>query len=155
MSAPRGEFSWIFFVPMFVLLALTLFFLIKNLRVMFTFTRTTGTIVRFESSSAPNRSQSLYQTIVRYKTPNGTDHEAGSLTKSSSVSSNTGDAVTVYYDPVHPERAEVHTFRDSWLHIVILGSIGFILFIVWYGILVGVSPPGVPANYTRPSDQDL
>jgi len=139
---------------MAVLLGLTIFFLFKNLRVILKFTRTTGTIARFEST-ATKTGPALYQTIVQYKTPDGVEREAGSLTKSSSVSSNTGDRVTVYYNPLHPEQAEVFTFRDSWLHIVILGSIGFILFVVWYGIFIGVSPPGAPTNYVRPSDADL
>lgn len=139
---------------MAVLVGLTVFFLFKNLRVMLRFTKTTGTITRFESTAAKT-GPTLYQTIVQYKTPDGVEREAGSLTKSSSVSSNVGDRVTVYYNPLHPEQAEIFTFRDSWLHIVVLGSIGFILFVVWYGILMGVSPPGAPTNYVRPSDADL
>lgn len=139
---------------MAVLLGLTVFFLFKNLRVMLSFTRTTGTIVRFESTPTKTGSR-LYQTIVQYKTPDGVEREAGSLTRTSSVRSKTGDRVTVYYNPLHPEQAEVFTFRDSWLHIVILGSIGCILFVIWYGIFVGVSPPGAPSDYVRPTDADL
>lgn len=138
MPGHKGEFSWIFFVPTVVLLGFTLFFLIKNLRVMTTFTKTTGTIVRFESSRT-NNGQTVYQTIVTYKALDGKGHEAGSLTRSSSVSSNTGDQVTVYYNPAAPEQAHVHTFRDSWLHILLLGGIGGVIFLCWYGILMGAA----------------
>lgn len=154
MPAPKGEFSWIFFVPTIVLLGFALFFLIKNIRVMMTFTRTTGTIIRFDSDKT-QAGQSVYRTIVRYQTPDGIAHEARSLTSSSSISRKEGDAVTVYYDPAHLDQAHVHTFRDSWLHILLLGGIGGILFIIWFGILMGTPPANAPANYVRPADEDV
>ncbi len=144
MPGAKGEFSWIFFVPTIILLGLTLFFLIKNIRVMTTYTRTMGTIVRFESSTLKN-GQTVYQTIVNYKATDGVEREAGSFTKASSVSSKEGDRVAVYYNPVNPTVAHVHTFRDSWLHIVILGTIGGILFLCWYGILMGTAVGAPPS----------
>lgn len=144
MPGAKGEFSWMFFVPTIILLGLTLFFLIKNIRVMTTYTRTTGTVVRFESSSLDN-GQTVYQTIVNYKAADGVEREAGSFTKASSVSRKEGDQVAVYYHPANPTVAHVHTFRDSWLHIVILGTIGGILFLCWYGILMGAAVGAPPS----------
>ncbi len=137
MPATKGEFSWMFFVPTVVLLGLAIFFFVKNVRIMTTFERATGKIVRFDSKTVPGRSQTVYQTIVEYTSPDGVTHEAKSLTSSSSVSSKTGDQVTIYYNRSNPEQAHVHTFRDSWLHILLLGGIGFILFVCWFGILKG------------------
>lgn len=144
MPEAKGEFSWMFFVPTIILLGLTLFFLIKNIRVMTTYTRTTGTIVRFESSNT-NGGQRVYQTIVNYTATDGVEREAGSFTKVSSVSSKEGGRVAVYYNPANPTAAHVHTFRDSWLHIVILGTIGGILFLCWYGILMGAAVGAPPS----------
>ena len=126
---------------MVLALGFGLFFLIKNIYVMVKYVRTTGRIVRYEDSTT-NGGQTLYQTIVTYKTPDNVEHEAGSLTRSSSAYGKIGDVVTVYYDPQHLERAEVHTFRDSWLHVLVLGVVGSILFIVWWGALVGVTASG-------------
>jgi hypothetical protein len=138
MPDQKGEFLWIFFIPALILLALAIFFLVKNLRIMTSFERTKGTITRFETSRS-KQSQTLYQTIVEYNATDGTQHEAGSLTRSSSAHGKIGDTITVYYNPTQPDAAHVHTFRDSWLHILLLGGIGFMLFVIWFGTWVG--PP--------------
>lgn len=138
MPTLKGEFSWIFFIPAVILLGLTLFFLVKNLSVIFTYQRTSGEVVQFESTILPS-GQTVYQTIARYKKPDGSTHEVGSFTKSSSISSKIGDKVTIYLDPNNPDHAHLHTFRDTWLHVLVLGVIGTIIGICWYGILVGVN----------------
>lgn len=146
-GTPKGAFIWFFFIPMVLAVGFCLFFLIKNLYVMVKFTRTTGKIVRYDDSKTSG-GQTLYRTIVAYKTPDNVEHEAGSLTRSSSAYGKIGDTVTVYYDPQHLDKAAVHTFRDTWLHVLVLGIVGSILFIVWYGALMGVTASDPPPGYT-------
>ncbi len=152
MPGSKGEFSWIFFIPTVILLGLSVFFLVKNIWVMTHFQRTTGKITDFDSSTIKG-GQTVYQTKVEYQTPDGTTHEAGSLTRSNSVSAKIGDPVTIYYNSKKPEEARVHTFRDTWLHILILGGIGSLLFIIWFGILMG--PPSTPTPTTPPTRSRL
>ncbi|MBP9762843.1 DUF3592 domain-containing protein [Patescibacteria group bacterium] len=148
MPGQKGEFLWIFFIPALVLLGLAIFFLVKNLRIMTSFEKTKGTITRYEISHT-KQNQTLYQTIVTYKAADGAEREAGSLTRSSSAPGKIGDTITVYYNPAQPEVAHVQTFRDSWLHILLLGAIGFVLFVIWFGTWVG--PPAAAAITKTPT----
>jgi hypothetical protein len=137
----KGEFSWIFFVPAAVCLGFALFFLVRNLRIILTSQRTQGVVTGYESSSTQQGSP-LYQMVAEYKTIDGSTHEARSTTRTNFSPQKKGDVVTIYYQPTKPNQAVIATFIDFWLHIVILGTIGCIIGLCWWGILNGITANG-------------
>ena len=157
MPQPHGEFSWIFFTPMAAVLGFATFFLVQNLRIVFTSTRTTGTVIAYDSAPSTNGS-TVSRMNAEFVTPDGVRHEAHSVVRTSFTPKQEGDRVTIYYQPAHPDNAVIATFINFWLHVVVLECIGCILFLCWFGILVGVTPPnseyynGVTVEHYGPPD---
>ncbi len=114
------------------------FFLVQNLRTIFTSTRTQGTVIAYDSTYSAN-GKLMSRMNAEFFTKDGIRHEAHSTTRTSFSPKQEGARVTIYYKPTDPENAVIATFIDFWLHVVILETIGLVLFICWFGILKGVA----------------
>ena len=138
MLQPKGEFSWMLFVPTILLLGISLFFILRNLTFILASERTEGIVTGNDPTTLREQ--------VEFKTKEGKIVTTSSRTESSN-GLRTGERVTVYYSANNPEgEARIATFRDLWLGPVILGVIGFLFFIMWFGTWVG--PPDHPRSET-------
>jgi hypothetical protein len=148
MLQPKGEFLWPLFVPMVILLGISLFFIIRNLTFIVGAERTEGTMIGSVQSPSQQLqknnggNQTTFREQVEFRTKEGRTVTVLSRT-GSSHGLKIGDRVPVYYHPQHPEeKARIAIFRDLWLGPVILGGIGFLFFIMWFGTWIG--PPDHP-----------
>lgn len=139
MFHPKGEFVWFFFVPMALCLGFGLFFLAKNIRIMTTHVKTTGTVKDYSAFSEEFKPmRGLNDNIVSFglnaifQAENGEYYGVASTARTSWQSMKVGDQVTVYYLRTDPKQAYIATFLNFWLHIAILLGIGSILCLVWY-----------------------
>lgn len=140
----KGEFLWPFFVPMFIFLALTLGFTIRNLKLILYSSHATGRVVGFESVEGADGKVTQAQR-VEFKTPDEKIHEALAKVRSSPPSGQVGDRVKIYYSPQQPEEAKVGSFMELWLHVTVFLVLFSIFFIIWFGTWVG--PPDQVAKH--------
>lgn len=166
MPQPKGEFIWFFFVPMALCLGFGLFFLMKNLRILFTYQKTTGIVKDYTSFNEEFKDLDGFADHVEtfglnaiFQASNGQYYGVASTARTSWQSIKPGDRVTVYYLPTDPTNAYVGTITNFWLHIITLLGIGSVLCLVWYQSwmhspeeLSGISPPPPTPSSPRPSD---
>ena len=148
MSAIKGTFEWMFFLPMLVVFAFFAFFTIRSLRVVFTYEKAVGTATLPESFQAPQlgRDFEALDTVSGdrvYFVVNNTPYIATSRTRTSNnLNLKEGKTITVYYHPKNPKDNRLALFRDLWLAPLILGVIWFIFFTIWFGTLMGPTAAG-------------
>lgn len=116
MLQPKGEFLWMLFVPMAVLLGISLFFIVRNLTFLLGAERTEGIMIGTVRSHPQTlqKKVSSDQTIsheqVEFTTKDGKTVTVLGRT-GSSHGLKIGDRVPVYYYPSNPEeKARIATF---------------------------------------------
>ncbi|WP_278648673.1 DUF3592 domain-containing protein [Burkholderia lata] len=89
------------------------------------YARSTGHVVEIAKNARSTRSRtSLYSAIVAFTTDSGRQITFAQGSASSHPGLREGEAVSVLYDPVTPERAVVDRFWDRWGLAAILFAIG-------------------------------
>lgn len=159
MSAIKGTFEWMFFLPMLILLGFFLFFTVRTLRIVFTFEKTPGTATLPETFDAARvgrdfESLSTVSGDRVYFTVQGNTYIATSRTRTSSnLNLKEGETVTVYYSPTDPTHNRLGIFRELWLAPLIFGVIWLIFFTIWFGTLMGPTAAGSIEEVARVSTQ--
>ncbi|MPV59935.1 hypothetical protein CFB46_03910 [Burkholderia sp. HI2761] len=98
---------------------------LRQWQIVHHYARSTGHVVEIAKNGRSSRSRtSLYSAIVAFTTDNGRLITFAQGAASSHPDLHEGDAVSVLYDPVTPERALVDRFWDRWGLTAILFAIG-------------------------------
>ncbi|AOI80008.1 DUF3592 domain-containing protein [Burkholderia sp. NRF60-BP8] len=98
---------------------------LRQWQIVHHYARSTGHVVEIAKNGRSSRSRtSLYSAIVAFTTDSGRLITFAQGSASSQPGLHKGDAVSVLYDPVTPERALVDRFWDRWGLTAILFAIG-------------------------------
>jgi hypothetical protein len=155
MSAFKGTFEWMFFVPMLILLGLFVFFSYRTLRIVLTFEKTTGAATLPETFQATRvgrdfESLSTVSGDRVYFTVQATTYIATSRTRTSSnLNLKENETVTVYYAKQDPNDNRIGIFRELYLVPLIFGVIWFVFFTIWFGTLMGPTAAGTSEEIAR------
>ncbi len=155
MSALKGTFEWIFFLPMLVVFGCFAFFTVRSLRIVLTYEKAVGTASLPESFQAPTLSRDLERLDTvsgdrAYFIVNGRPYVATSRTRTSSnFSLADGQTVTVYYHPKNPQDNRIALFRELWLAPLVLGIVWLVFFTIWFGTLMGPTAAGTIIDMAR------
>lgn len=87
-------------------------------------------LVRVRSSDS-----TTYKPVVTFKTQSGSMIEFASSTSSNPPAYSQGEIVEVLYQESSPEKARINGFFSLWGAPVILGGLGFVFFLVGFGII--------------------
>ncbi len=148
MSAIKGTFEWMFFLPMVVIFGFFAFFTFRSLRIALTYEKAQGTATLPEAFQAPalGRDVEALDQVSgdrAYFIVNGTPYVATSRTRTSSnLNLKEGATISVYFNPSDPTDNRIALFRDLWLAPLILGVIWFVFFTIWFGTLMGPTAAG-------------
>lgn len=146
MITVQGHFNWFWFVPFAIFTALILWFTVRSIRIVSTFTKTEGVIseqtyVPPTNDSTASRNEprkiGVYTHMATFRAADGATYTATTKVKSNPPRFSNGDTVSIYYNPSNPADASFGTFMDLWLGSILLGFFWFIFFILWFGTLVG------------------
>jgi hypothetical protein len=96
---------------------------------------TTGKVVSLEYSESSDGKGGTYHPIVEYSY-NEKVTSFRSSSGSDPASYSTGEKVAVYFNPDNLQDAQIKSFSDQWLAVIIIGGIGFVFTAI--GGLIGV-----------------
>lgn len=94
-----------------------------------------GTVVELVSSTSDNGS-TLYRPTIEFLTDKGSTIQFTSDVSSNPPSYKKGEVVEVYYQKDMPQRAKVKGFFSLWGGHLIMGGMGFTLFMVGFSMVV-------------------
>ena len=83
---------------------------------------TTGTVTDLHASRGSKTT--TFAPVVSFNTEDGTAVEFRSRISSSSSDYSRGEQVQVYYDPQHPDVAEINAFIPLWMPVILLSALG-------------------------------
>ncbi len=85
-----------------------------------------GEVVRLERSKDRGRYGYTYAPVFSFTSMDGVTHTVTSDVGSSPAGFDTGDSVTVRYDPANPETARIHSFFQTWGTPFLSGVLGVV-----------------------------
>jgi hypothetical protein len=116
----------------FLFFALAVAGAVPNIRFIATAKRTQGHFIGAVTKIGGNHGGSFYRPMFRYQAADGSIRSFTARSGSSDQPYADGQAVTVLYDPAHPEDARLNGFYELWIGPVVLGVTG--LFLIALGI---------------------
>jgi len=94
-----------------------------------------GEVVAIPTSYDRDNHTTMYGTRVSFSTSTGRELTFESSFRSSSPRYHAGEAVTVQYDPDHPEDAQIASTMEQWFGVIVLGGLGT-LFVLVGGLML-------------------
>jgi len=119
----------------FLLVALILFGIMgfnyfQRLAVQSHSTVADGIVLKNQRHLSIDMGNDVFAPVVKFQTPTGQDFQFESAMQTSPPDFKVGDHVKVYYDPEHPENAQVFSPITISLDFWILGGIGLIFLVI-------------------------
>lgn len=94
-----------------------------------------GTVIELVSSTSDN-SSTLYRPTIEFLTDEGKSIQFTSDVSSNPPSYSKGETVEIYYQTDSPQRAKIKGFFSLWGGHLIMGGIGFSLFMIGFSMVV-------------------
>jgi hypothetical protein len=93
-----------------------------------------GIVIDFSRSQSEGSYS--YHPVVKFTTQEGGEMEFISPTGRNPSPFKVNDAVPVLYDPKNPKNAQINTFGELWVEVLILGGLGILFTLIALGVVI-------------------